>query len=71
MKELLATGAVVTVLTLFGTETSNNSIEPNHFGNVLSENSEGFVPHDRVTLPVQEMVPDDKLLPDFGSQAYL
>jgi hypothetical protein len=72
MKEFLATGVVVMMLTLFSVPSVSHNDETNLPENIPTNIFEGFVPHDCVTTPpVQENVPADDLLPDFGSQAYL
>ncbi len=75
MKEFLLTGSLVAALTIF-TGTTGDGVDEDHAPEpgISSPNAEveGFVPHERVTLPVlREMPATESLLHDFGSQAYL
>lgn len=72
MKEFLTTGAVVAGLTLFGAQSAGPVCETNIPSAIKQGVSEGFVPHQRVTVPpVRQNEPTDGLLPDYGSEAYL
>lgn len=71
MKELLATGATVAALTLLGSNSVGPVYETNCPAPVQAVESEGFVPHRRITMPPVQHTAPDGLLPDFGSQAYL
>ncbi len=75
MKEFLMTGSLVAALTIF-TGTTGDGVDENDVPEpgISGSNAEveGFVPHERVTLPVLQAMPvSDGLLPDFGSRAYL
>ena len=70
MKEFLTTGMVIAAL--FGMQSTGPLHETNHPPTVEHDVSEGFIPHQQVTMPpVQTSMPNDGLLPDYGSEAYL
>lgn len=73
MKEFLATGVVVAGLSLFGSQTVGPVGATDDPPMIHHDVSEGFVPHQRVTMPppVRATAPTDGLLPDYGSEAYL
>ncbi len=72
MKEFLMTGSLVAALTIFADSPGEGVKGYSVPKSVISSPSDGFLPHERVTLPVlQEMTVEKSLLPDFGSRAYL
>ena len=71
MKELLATGVTVAALTLLGVNSAGPVCETDCPAPARQTESEGFVPHHRITTPPVQSTVSDGLLPDFGSQAYL
>lgn len=72
MKELLATGTAVAILTLFGASSVGPECRTDCREPLPIQAVEGFVPHERVTLePVRERETGEVLLANFGSEAYL
>lgn len=71
MKEFLTAGVSIAALTLFGMNSGNPVCESDRPFVIRQPKTEGFVPHQQITLPPIQNDGSDGLLPDFGSQAYL
>lgn len=71
MKELLAAGTTIAALLMPGYQPARPVCELDCPPPVMQTDTEGFVPHERITLPPVQNSASDGMLPDFGSPAYL